>query len=102
MCIILYSSPVHTALAPHPPPDEDQFTERAVEVFRECARVPILSTALVAEVAEGKYEVLTKWSQRELERGKKVAFSRSFFLERKGETIEGVVSSTFHSDATNQ
>ena len=80
----------------------DHFTQRAVEVFRECARVPILTSALVVDVDGGKYEVLTKWSQRDLERGKKVAFSRSFLLERKGETIERVASSTFHSDATNQ
>ena len=89
-------------LAPHPPPTMDHYTQRAVEVFRECARVPILTSALVVDAGGGRYEVLTKWSQRDLERGKKVAFSRSFLLERKGENIERVVSSTFHSDATSQ
>ena len=79
-----------------------QFTQRAVEVVRECAHVPSLTSAHVVELGGGRYEVLTKWSQRELERGKKVAFSRSFFVERKGEQVEGVVSSTYQSDATNQ
>lgn len=83
-------------------PDVEQFTQKAVKIFRECAQVPSLTSALVMEVGESRYEVVTKWSQRELERGKKVAFSRSFFVERRGEIIESVVSSTFQSDATNQ
>lgn len=82
--------------------DVKQFTQKAVEVFRECAQVPTLTSALVVKVGDSKYEVLTKWSQRDLERGKKVSFSRSFFVERKGKVIKGVVSSTFQSDATNQ
>ena len=74
-----------------------------MEVFRECARVPLLTSALVLDAGAGRYEVLSKWSQRELERGKKVSFTRSFFVEKKeGGGVEKVASSMFHSDATNQ
>lgn len=90
--------------------DESQFTQKAVKVFRECTRIPSLTSALVVEVGANKYEVVTKWRQRELERGKEVSFTRSFFVEKGGKEIEGVVckvvqrmvSSTFQSDATNQ
>ena len=80
----------------------DEYGRRAVEVFRECSRIPTLTSALVAEREAGRYEVLTKWSQRDLEKGKKVSFSRSFFVERKGNSVDKVLSSTFHSDTTNQ
>ena len=82
--------------------DMDEYTKQAVHVFRECARVPILTSAIVLEAGEDRYEVLTKWSQRELERGKKVAFTRSFFIEKKEYGVKMLASSMFHSDATNQ
>jgi acylaminoacyl-peptidase len=81
----------------------DDYTKRAVEVFRECARIPLLSSAAVFSHRDGgKYEVLSKWNQRELERGKKVAFTRSFFLEKNGGRIEKLASSMFQSDTSNQ
>lgn len=79
----------------------EDYTKRAVNVFRECARVPLLSSAVVLPTG-GRYEVLSKWNQRELERGKKVAFTRSFFLEKNGGKVEKFASSTFQSDASNQ
>lgn len=89
--------------------EESQFTQKTVQAFRECAQVPSLTSAVVVEVGGNKYEVLTKWRQRELERGKEVSFTRSFFVEKASKEIKGkvckvvqsMVSSTFQS-ATNQ
>ena len=80
----------------------ESYTQRAVDVFRECSRIPLLASATVVEVGGGRYEVLSKWNQRDLERGKKVAFTRSFFLEKKGEKVEEVTSTTFQADASAQ
>ena len=80
----------------------DDYTKRAVEVFRECARTPILSSAAVFSGGGERYEVLSNWNQRELERGKKVAFTRSFFLEKNDGGVHKFTSSTFQSDASNQ
>ena len=82
--------------------EEELFTQRAIKVFRDCAKVPTLSSATVLDAGGGKYEVLTKWSQRDLERGKKVTFSRSYFLEKKGEELNCMASSSHTCDSTQE
>ena len=80
----------------------EDYTRRAVKVFRECSTVPVLSSAAVADLGAGRYEVLSKWNQRELERGKKVAFTRSFVLERNGWSVEKTATCKFTSDASSE
>ena len=79
-----------------------QFTQQAVEVVRECARVPSLSSAHVVGVGGGQYEVVATWSQRDLERGRKLAFSRSHFVERTEERVAAVASSSHLTDTTRE
>ena len=80
----------------------DDYVRRAVQVFRECAAVPCLSSATVACLGDVRFEVLSKWSQRELERGRKVGFRRSFVLEKRGQRLEKIVCSTSLSEASNE
>ena len=51
-----------------------------------------------------RYEVEVRWSQRELERGKKVAYSKSYFVERRGQEggggLERVCTTAFQNDIT--
>lgn len=82
--------------------DKELITQKAVGVFRECAKVPTLSSATVVDAGGGKYEVLTKWSQRDLERGKKVTFSRSHFVEKNGEKVDRVASSSHSCGSAQQ
>ena len=82
------------------------FTQRAVEVYENCAHVPSVSNARVFRKndqgagAGDCYEVEATWTLREIERGKKIAFTKSYFVQRKGRAIEKICSSTFQSDAT--
>ena len=50
------------------------------------------------------YEVEVRWSQRELDRGKKMAFCKSYFVERRGQEggggLERVCTTAFQGDAT--
>ena len=78
-----------------------EFTQKAVKVFKECATVPTVARARIFRRGEGdRFEVEATWTQRELERGKKVAFTRSYFVQRKERTVEKLCSTTFQSDAT--
>ena len=73
-----------------------------MEVFRECSLVPSLSSAAVVEVMGGMYEVVTRWTQKELERGKKVSFGKSFFVEREREGVRLMASSSSLVDTTRE
>ena len=78
-----------------------EFTQKAVKVFRECAHVPSVSRARVFRQGEGScFEVEAAWTQREQERGKKVAFTKSYFVQREGCALKRLCGSTFQSDAT--
>ena len=78
-----------------------EFTQRAVSVFRECALIPTASRARVfPRSSSGCFEIEATWSQRELERGKKVSYTKSYFVQRKGQALEKLCNSTFQSDAT--
>ena len=82
-----------------------EFTQKAAKVFRECAHVPSVSRARVFRRDEGDaeggcYEVEATWALRDMERGKKLAYTKSYFVQRKGRALEKLCSSTFQSDAT--
>ena len=78
-----------------------EFTQKAVKVFKECAHVPSAGRARVFRRGDGGcFEVEATWTQREVERGKKVAFTKSYFVQRKGRALEKLCGSTFQSDAT--
>ena len=79
-----------------------EFTQRAVSVFKECALIPSASRARIFPRNKGSscFEIEATWSQRELERGKKVSFTKSYFVQKKGQAIEKLCNSTFQSDAT--
>ena len=79
---------------------EMDFSERAVAVFRECALIPTLSRAHIFPNEDGCVEVEVTWSQRDLERGRNVAFTESYFLKRTPNTFEVLCSSTFQGCST--
>ena len=77
------------------------FTQQAINVFRDCSLIPILSRARIVPRKGGYYEVEATWSQRDLERGKNVAFTESYFVRRtSGNIIEEICNSTFPANAT--
>ena len=85
-----------------------RFTQKAVDVFKGCAGIPSLARArILPHSASGGttssndcLEVEATWIQTEMERGKKVAFTKSYFVKRSGHILEKICSSAFQSDAT--
>ena len=80
-----------------------EFTQKAVMVFKECAHVPSLSRARSFRRSGGEggcFEVEATWTLREMERGKKVSYTKSYFVQRKGCALEKLCGSAFQSDAT--
>ena len=81
--------------------DAEKFTEKAVKVFRDCSLVPAVVAARILPVeGEGRYEVEARWSQREIERGKKLTYTKSYFVEKKGTKVDNLCATTFQADAT--
>ncbi len=76
------------------------FTDKAVEVFKAFTGVPLASRAHICDGSGGVEEVEATWTQREMERGKKISFSKSYFLERNSEGVKKVATSAFQADAT--
>lgn len=84
--------------------DVEVYTEEAVRVYKACARVPLASRAHIAVIDNGKVEVEVTWSQREVERGKKISYNKSYFVEQGSEGVEGVsklCGSSFQTDTSN-
>ena len=80
-----------------------EFTQRAVNVFKESAHVPSVSNARVFRRGEsegGCFEVDATWTLREMERGKNLAFTKSYFVKKRERALEKLCGSTFQSDAT--
>ena len=80
-----------------------EFTQKAVMVFKECAHIPSVSRARVFRRGEGGggcFEVEATWTLREMERGKKLSYTKSYFVQRKGRALEKLCGSAFQSDAT--
>ena len=84
--------------------DEESFTKKAVDVFRACARVPIASHAHITPGTSGggKVEVEVTWTQKDIERGKKIASKKSYFVEQDSSGApQSLCASSFQADATN-
>ena len=79
----------------------DSFSEKAVETFRACARVPAATRAHMSSTSGGKVEVEVTWTQREIERGKKVSYNKSYFVSKSAEGLEKLCVSSCQADATN-
>lgn len=80
---------------------EDAFTGKAVEVFREYSRVPQAANAHIFPATGGKVEVEVTWTQKDLERGKKISYNKSYFIEKGRDGVSEVCTSNFQTDATN-
>lgn len=78
----------------------EEFTERACRVFREGSLVPTVVGARIHPAGSAHFEVEASWSQRELKRGKKVVFSKSYFVGVEGGKVERLSASTFQADAS--
>lgn len=83
----------------------EAFTDKAVQVFKECSLVPTASRTHIFPPASGGrcQEVEVTWTQRELERGKKVSYTKNYFVRKntESEEVENVCVSNFQADATN-
>lgn len=80
------------------------FCKKAVEVFRACCSVPVATGAYITPAASGgrRVEVQVTWTQKDIERGKKVASSKSYFVEKDSqEGLQVLCASNFQADATN-
>eukprot|EP00731_Ephydatia_muelleri_P000540 Em0001g540a len=80
-----------------------EFTDTACKVFRECALVPSIAgaTVLCTDPERSRYEVRVNWEQRDLERGKQVVTTKSYFVERKGDHVVSVCGTTFQADSSS-
>ena len=82
------------------------FTQKAVDVFKECAGIPSLTRAHVfphggvTNSGNNCLEIEANWTQVEIEREKRVAYTKSYFVKRNGGSLEKISSSAFQSDAT--
>ncbi|XP_071815910.1 acylamino-acid-releasing enzyme-like isoform X2 [Apostichopus japonicus] len=52
--------------------------DKAVSIYRELARIPSLATAQIVNTQGGSVTVSSTWSQRDLERGSVIKFTRTF------------------------
>ena len=81
-------------------PEGEEFSERACRVFREGSLVPAVVGARIHPAGSSHFEVEASWSQRELGRGKKVVFSKSYFVGVEGGRVKRLSASTFQADAS--
>lgn len=79
----------------------ESFKEKAIEVYRELAQLPVIAAARIfPQNEEDIYEVEIKWGQKDIDRGKKVAFAKSYTILNSGEEIRLLTNSSFQRDAT--
>ena len=83
--------------------DEEKFSERAVEVWRACCGVPLATDAHITPGSSGgKVEVEVTWTQKDIERGKKIASNKSYFVEKDSNGgLRSLCASSFQASATN-
>ena len=79
---------------------EVEFCERACRVFRECCQLPTAVGARIHASGGPRFEIEAFWSQRALERGKKVVFTKSYFVAVEGDRVEKLAAGAFQADAT--
>ena len=77
-----------------------EFQERAREIYREVAQLPTPTKARVF-YSDDLYELEVKWKQKDLDRGKNVAFAKSYILQNTANEIKLVTASNFQRDANS-
>ena len=89
---------------PAPPTVMAAFQDKAKELYREIAQVPVAAGGRILRSGEGLYEVEVKWSQKDLDRGSKVTFAKSYLVRRGCNDMKGLTlltTSSFQRDATS-
>ena len=87
-----------------PPTVMAAFQDKAKELYREIAQVPVAAGGRILRSGEGLYEVEVKWSQKDLDRGSKVTFAKSYLVRRGCNDMKGLTlltTSSFQRDATS-
>lgn len=85
---------------------EESFSEKVVDTYRACARVPAATRAHLfpskdGGSQDGLVEIEVTWTQREIERGKKISHNKSYFVERRPEGFKKLCVSSCQADVTN-
>lgn len=77
------------------------FTERACQTYRQITQVPSVAGARIHSAGEGAFEVAARWSQRDVERGKKLGFAKSYFVQRGERGLEKRWTTAFQANLSN-
>uniref|UniRef100_A0A1X7UL96 Acylamino-acid-releasing enzyme N-terminal domain-containing protein n=1 Tax=Amphimedon queenslandica TaxID=400682 RepID=A0A1X7UL96_AMPQE len=77
--------------------------EKARQLYREIAQIPVATGGRIFRSGDGLYEVKVKWSQKDLKRGLTVTFDKSYLVRRDPGTkkLSLFNSSNFQHDATS-
>lgn len=67
--------------------------ERAVEVYRECASSPTLSSATLQKTKDGVFSIHSTWSHRDLERQSNIKYTRTHIvmMDKDGSCVTDVI-----------
>ena len=96
--------PIESGQKLAPPTVMAAFQDKAKELYREIAQVPVAAGGRILRSGEGLYEVEVKWSQKDLDRGSKVTFAKSYLVRRGCNDMKGLTlltTSNFQRDATS-
>ena len=74
-----------------------QFRERSCTVYKELSKLPSVVAAHIFHHAEasGTREVSATWKQANVERGKNIVFSKSYFIRQQDCSVELVASCNY-------
>ena len=77
--------------------------EKASQLYREIAQIPVATGGRIFRSGDGLYEVEVKWSQKDLERGNKVTFAKSYLVRRDpgSKKLSLLSSNRFQRDAAS-
>ena len=80
--------------------DKAAYRERACSVYRTVACLPAPTKCRLFPKVEGRCEVVIKWTQRDLERGKNISFAKSAFIRVGDSGVEDCMPCAFQNDTT--
>ncbi|XP_019853674.1 PREDICTED: acylamino-acid-releasing enzyme-like isoform X2 [Amphimedon queenslandica] len=78
--------------------------EKARQLYREIAQIPVATGGRIFRSGDELYEIEIKWSQKDLERGNKVSFAKSYLVRRVPAGLKKLSllsSNSFQHDATS-
>ena len=82
--------------------DVVDFKTRAVKIFKDCSQVPLVSRARIFPSEGNRRSLEVTWTQKELERGKKISYCKNYFVEDGGEgSLKPLCEATFQSECSN-